>query len=204
MDEAFLLFSRDCVVFVARSHPVISLSAEYVTCDREREKEKEKEKSERIPTSTEQLHAVSEAINSGVFNGSATGSGSSGSSGASQQQHQSSSTDTPNEKSWNYSALDLISGGAAFWQNYPGKSSIHLILKAARTLRPYVGWLFSFHSKARKQFMISPRRKIGSRKGMNTLRANCNVLSCSVLNYKFLNDTVYCKWNFHPSCMHNK
>ena len=93
--------------------------AEYVTYDRERDKEKEKEKSERIPTSSEPLQSVSEAINSGVFNGSG-GSASSGSSGTSQ--HQSSSTDTPNEKSWNYSALDLISStGAAFWQNYPGK-----------------------------------------------------------------------------------
>ncbi|XP_065210104.1 dachshund homolog 2 isoform X2 [Planococcus citri] len=97
---------------------VLRLLNEYVTYDRERDKEKEKEKSERVPTTSEQLQAVSEAISSGVFNGSGGGSASSGSSGASQ--HQSSSTDTPNEKSWNYSALDLISStGAAFWTNYP-------------------------------------------------------------------------------------
>lgn len=28
--------------------------------------------------------------------------------------------DAPSEKQWNYSGLDLINSGAAFWQNYSG------------------------------------------------------------------------------------
>lgn len=35
--------------------------------------------------------------------------------------------ESSNEKQWNYSGLDLMGSGAAFWQNYSGKNSKKLI-----------------------------------------------------------------------------
>ncbi|KAK7591191.1 hypothetical protein V9T40_002804 [Parthenolecanium corni] len=109
---------------------VLRLLSEFAAYDREREKEKEK--SERLSGTSEQLHAVSEAISSGVFNGNAnSGNSANNGGGNSQSSHQSASTDTPNENSWNYSSLDLMNSGASsFWKNYSAEIAQELELKA--------------------------------------------------------------------------
>lgn len=97
------------------------VTTEFAAYDREREKEREKEKSERLSGNSEQLHIVSEAISSGVFNGNASsGNSANNGGGNSQSSHQSASTDTPNENSWNYPSLDLMNTNASFWKNYSG------------------------------------------------------------------------------------
>lgn len=108
--NSYYLFS--CII-----RPSVTEFAAY-----DREREKEKEKSERLSGTSEQLHAVSEAISSGVFNGNAnSGNSANNGGGNSQSSHQSASTDTPNENSWNYSSLDLMNSGASsFWKNYSG------------------------------------------------------------------------------------
>lgn len=99
-----------------------SIYTEFAAYDREREKEKEKEKCDRLSGTNEQLHAVSDAISSGVFNGNVnSGNSANNGGGGSQSSHQSASTDTPNESSWSYSSLDLMNSGASsFWKNYSG------------------------------------------------------------------------------------